>query len=328
MKQARFAAFGPPAEVIECVEVDDVGAPGADEAVVDIDAFPINPADLLTITGDYAARPELPATLGAEAVGTVAATGAAVTGLKAGDRVILLGRDNWTQRRRVRANTLVKVAADSDVQQIAMLKVNPATAALLLQRYVDLADGEWVIQNAANSGVGLNLIRLAGARGQRTVNVVRRPDLIDPLRAHGGDVVLVDGDDLAERVAAATDGASIRLAIDAVAGRGTLTLSECLADGGTVVNYGLLSGAPCMVHPDRTVFHGLTLTGFWLAPTLGAMPCNEIVALYTDLEAKVRDGTLHVPVEAAYPLAEIKDAVAHAAREGRGGKVLVTPNEA
>ena len=58
-----------------------------------------------------------------------------------------------------------------------MLKVNPATALLMLRNYVALQPGDWVIQDAANSGVGTNLIRLAKADGIRTVNVVRRSSL-------------------------------------------------------------------------------------------------------------------------------------------------------
>ncbi|HEX5794273.1 MAG TPA: hypothetical protein VFY19_00420, partial [Geminicoccaceae bacterium] len=78
-----------------------------------------------------------------------------------------------------------------------MLKVNPATALLMLRSYVELQPGDWVIQDAANSGVGSNLILLAKADGIRTVNVVRRDTLIEPLAAIGADVVVVDGDDLA-----------------------------------------------------------------------------------------------------------------------------------
>ena len=60
MKQVQFAAFGTPHEVAACVEVQDVGAPGPDEVVIEVEAFPINPADLLTITGGYAVRPGCP----------------------------------------------------------------------------------------------------------------------------------------------------------------------------------------------------------------------------------------------------------------------------
>jgi NADPH:quinone reductase-like Zn-dependent oxidoreductase len=326
MKIVQFSRFGAPHEVGECAEVPDPGAPAEDEVVIEIEAFPINPADLLTIEGRYAVRPELPATLGAEGVGRVVAAGGAVEGIAVGDRVINLGRDNWAQKRRIKAAQAVKVPADGDALQLAMLKVNPATALLMLCSYVALASGDWVIQNAANSGVGTNLILLARAAGIRTVNVVRREALIGPLRAIGADVVVLDGDDLGARVAEATGGAPVKLAIDAVAGAAVMRLADCLAEGGTVVNYGLLSGDPCMLTCHQTVFKGITLTGFWLAKVLGSMPRPDIQALYDELVPRVADGSLHVPVEATYGIEDIKAALAHAGREGRGGKVLVTPN--
>jgi mitochondrial enoyl-[acyl-carrier protein] reductase / trans-2-enoyl-CoA reductase len=325
MKQVQFTAFGAPHEVAACVEVPDVGAPGADEVVIEVEAFPINPADLLTITGGYAVRPQLPATLGAECAGRIAAVGAKVRDLAVGDRVINLGRDNWCQRRKVPAAQALKVPAAADVLQLAMLKVNPATAFLMLRKYVDLQPGDWVIQDAANSGVGTNLIRLAQADGIRTVNVVRRESLTEPLSALGADVVVVDGPDLATRVRAAT-GAPIRLAIDAIGGAMVLRLADCLAEGGTVVNYGLLSGQPCQLGAHHTIFKGVTLTGFWLQKALTAMARPDLEELYAGLAARVADGTLHVAVEATYAIEEIKAALAHAEREGRSGKVLVLPN--
>jgi trans-2-enoyl-CoA reductase len=326
MKTVRFSVFGVPHEVAQCVEVADVGAPDDDEVVIEIEAFPINPADLLTLEGRYAIRPPLPATLGAEGVGRIAALGKGVTGLALGDRVINLGRDNWTQKRRIKAAQAVKVPGDADVLQLAMLKVNPATALLMLRSYVDLAPGDWLIQNAANSGVGTCLIRLAKAAGVHTANVVRRDSLVQALGALGADVVVVDGPDLAGRVAEATGGAAIKLAIDAVAGEATLRLADCLAEGGTIVNYGLLSGKPCMLDGAHTVFKGLTLTGFWLAKVLSNTARPQIQALYDELLARLADGTLNVPVEATYPIEEIQAALKHAGRAGRSGKILVTPN--
>ena len=126
-------------------------------------------------------------------------------------------------------------------------------------------------------------------------------------------------------VTAPIDSPAAEVAICAPA---TLRLAECLAEGGTVVNYGLMSGEPCQISPHQIVFRGITLTGFWLAKTLGAMTPAEIQDLYRDLAERLVDGTLHVPVEATYDLDHIRDALRHAAREARGGKVLLTPNAA
>jgi NADPH:quinone reductase-like Zn-dependent oxidoreductase len=326
MLQVRFTAFGRPEEVADCVEVADVGAPGPEEVVVEILAFPINPADLLTITGGYAVRPQLPATLGAEGVGRIVSVGSQVAGLAPGDRVISLARDNWCQRRRLPAAQVLKVPADADLRQLAMLKVNPATALLMLRRYVPLQPGDWLIQDAANSGVGTSLIRLARADGIRTVNVVRRAELAQPLQAIGADVVLVDGPDLAERATAATAGTLPRLAIDAIGGEVVMRLADCLAEGGTVVNYGLLSGQPCMLGAHHTIFKGITLTGFWLQKTLTGMARRDLESLYAALAARISSGALAVAVERSYPIQEIKAALAHAGRAGRAGKILVLPN--
>jgi NADPH:quinone reductase-like Zn-dependent oxidoreductase len=326
MKIAQFAAFGKPEEVIRCVDVDDVAPPAQDEAVIDVLAFPINPADLLTIEGRYAVRPPLPARLGAECVGRVTAVGRDVRGLAEGDLVIPLDRENWVQRKKVKGAQLVKVPAHVDPLQLAMLKVNPPTAHLMMTKYVDLNPGDWLIQDAANSGVGHCLIQLARAAGIRTVNVVRRDGLADELGALGGDLVALDGPDLGERVRAGTSGAAIRLAIDAVGGTQVVRLGDCLAEEGTIVNYGLLSGENPQLTGHQTVFKRLWLTGFWLVPSLQRMPLAEIRSMYEMLARRVADGSLHVPVEATYPIEQIAQAAAKANAYRRAGKVLVTPN--
>ena len=255
--------------------------------------------------------------------------GAAVDEFVPGDLVMLLSRENWVQKRKVKAAELLKINTDSDdLLQFAMLKVNPATAALMLRNYVDLKPGDWIIQDAANSGVGHCVIRLAAKSGVKTINVVRRENHITPLQSIGADAVLIGADNLAEQVNQITGGDGVRLAIDAVAGQTSLELASCLADGGVMVNYGMLSGEPCMVMPDWIVFRHLTLTGFWLATQLRNMARNQIDTLYQELTEDISQGVLSVPIEATYGIDDIKDALAHAGRENRSGKVLVLPNDA
>ena len=326
MKQAKLIAIGDPASSVRCEEVPAPGEPGAGQVLVDVAAAPINPAEVLIMKGEYAATPDLPAPLGIEGAGIVAAVGAGVSGFAAGDKVMIMPRANWAQQVLVGSGDLIKLPPGIDMRQAAMLKVNPATAFLMLKNYVTLSPGDWVIQNSANSGVGTSLIRIAKQRGLKTVNIVRRQDAADYCTGIGGDVAVIDGDDVAARVAEATGGAAIKLGIDAVAGEAVIRLAACLADGGMVVNYGMLSGKPCMMTTDQTVFQSKTLTGFWLAKVLGGMDKAGKDALYGELAPLVEDGTINVPVEAAYPIEQVREAVAHACREGRGGKILVLPN--
>src|SRR5258708_6816455 len=123
---------------------------------------------------------------------------------------------------------LFALPSGADPRQLSMISINPPTAALLLSEYVDLQPGEWVIQNAGNSGVGRSVIAVAKSRGLRTVSVVRRPELIDELREQRGDVVLVQGPDFAASVAKETANAKIRLALDRVCGGSTAALPSSL----------------------------------------------------------------------------------------------------
>ena len=325
MLVAQVRAFGRPEEAIEVVEQADPGSPGADEVTIDAEYVPINPADILNLEGRYgAAPPALPMIPGAEGVGRITAAGSSVRHLKPGDRVLLPGPGCWRERFKAPAKVLFALPEGVDPKQLAMLRVNPPTAYLMLHQVVAPKAGQWVIQNAANSGVGHCLIRLARLAGVKTVNVVRREELVKPLLASGGDVVLIDGPDLDARVRAAIGEASLPLAIDAVGGSGTQRLARCLSDGGTVVNYGVLSGEPCLVDGRDTVFRDVRLQGFWLRKWYVDTPPAEIAGLYRKLAAWLADGTLTVEVEAVYPVRRIKEAVAHAARGGRSGKILVS----
>jgi NADPH:quinone reductase-like Zn-dependent oxidoreductase len=325
MLAAKVMAFGRPDLAIEAVEQADPGEPGPEEVVVEAEFAPINPADLLNIEGKYgAAPPPLPLTPGAEGVGRIAKAGAAVRHVTVGDRVLLPGPGCWRELIKAPGRAVFPLPEGVDPKQLAMLRVNPPTAYLMLHQFVAPRPGQWLIQNAANSGVGHCLIRLARLAGVKTVNVVRREELAAPLRAFGGDIVLTDGPDLDVRVRAAIGEAALPLAIDAVGGPGTQRLARCVSDGGTVVNYGVLSGEPCMVDGRETVFRDVRLHGFWLRKWFADTPPAQIASVYRELAAKVADGTLAVEVEAVYPIRRIKEAVAHAARGGRSGKILIS----
>ena len=183
--------------------------------LVKVLAFPINPADLLTMQGIYP-RADVPTpAIGNEAAGEIVAVGENVRDLAVGDRVILLSLNNWRQYRLVNAREVVRISPRGDILQQAGLKVNPATADLLFSQFVELEPGSWVIQNAANSAVG-RAANSARTRisGIRTVNIVRRPDVVDELKALGAEIVLLDGDDLPGRVAEQVENAPILLGMD------------------------------------------------------------------------------------------------------------------
>ena len=328
MKQVLIDSYGTPWDVARCAEVPDVGDPGPGEVVFDVLAFPINPADMWFCKGSYRLKPPLPATPGAECVGRVTAVGPGVSHVKKGDLVINLQRENWTQRRRVKGDDAIPLPAGIDLRQAAMVRINPPTAQLMLSDFVDLAAGDWVIQNVANSAVGRLLILLARKRGLRTVNVVRRAELAGELKALGADIVIADGDDLPARVARATGDADIKLGVEAIGGAATGRIVDSVATEATVVHYGSMSGEDPKVGRSSFIYRGVRLTGFMLGRGLAKRSPEKIRAIYADLAGQVMAGKLRAPVDTVYPIDRIKEALAHADRGGRNGKILVSPNGA
>ncbi len=325
MKQIQFTSFGQPSIVARCVDVADVGEPAAWEVVVRIEAFPINVADLAMLAGRYGSLPKPPATIGMEAVGIIEKCGTSVTSLNEGDRVIILANNNWAERRKVAAATVHRVPADADPIQLSMLKVNPTTAYLMLNRFEKLERGDWIIQNAPLGSVGQSVIQLAKACGLRTLNIVRSIDAKADVIQLGGDVAVVDGNDLHSQVKSAVGHEPVRIAFDAVAGNGTDRLASCLAEHATVINYGMLSNEHCAIAPEHTIFRNITLRGFWLSKLLNRLNQDERTELYDTLSDKISSGSLTMSVDSCFPITKIGDALRRAEQGGRSGKVIVTP---
>src|SRR5690242_15723209 len=99
MKGLQLTAYGDPAQVVRLVDVPDVGAPGPDEVIIEVEASPVDPTDLYIIAGVYGELPPLPHFLGCEGVGRVVAVGREVKHLKHGDRTIVPPLGNaWVGR--------------------------------------------------------------------------------------------------------------------------------------------------------------------------------------------------------------------------------------
>ena len=326
MKIAQFSNYGKPDEAIDCIDIPDLDDPDENEVLIDVLACPINPADVLNIEGKYGIKAKLPARLGAECVGKVKKVGDLVKEFKEGDIVLPLDRENWVQQKIVDEKNLIMLPNNIDPIQLSMLKVNPATAYLMLKKYVKLQPGDWIIQDAANSGVGQCIIRLAKMEGIKTINIVRRKELASDLEDIGADFVIQDSPNMASEVKELTNGGDVKLAIDAVGGDIILRIGDCLKEEATILNYGLLSGKNIEMTSYQTVFKRLVLTGFWLMPWLQTMSRKEIFDMYNHLSNLIASNKLHVPIEKTYPLEEIKKAVKHSAAYNRSGKIILTPN--
>jgi NADPH:quinone reductase-like Zn-dependent oxidoreductase len=324
MRQLRLIAYGEPSEVVELNTISEP-ALGQEDVLVTMESAPLNPSDFLLIRGAYGVRPPFPFSVGAEGVGRVTQTGAKVDTALQGKRVLILPtyeQGTWADQAVVPARNIVPVSDQADPLQLSMIGINPATAYLLLNRYISLMPGDWIGQTAANSAMGQYIIALAKLAGVKTLNVVRRGEAAEQVRQWGGDRVVLQGDNLHKDIEEALDGKKLSLVLDSVGGTPVGELAKALKTGGSIIWYGAQSGQISSFSPGDFLIRGLSLHGFWLGNWIRNAPRTEIQEIYQKLGDLVADGSLSAAVEQVYPLEQFKEAFEQSLKSNRSGKIL------
>ena len=320
-KALRFEEFGKPEEVLRLVE-EEIPPPGEGEVLVRMERAAIHPSDLGIIGGSYGRLPDLPAVAGREGVGRVEDVGPGVSSGWRDKRVRLPGSIGaWRSRGIAREEDLLEVPRGGSAEQGALAGVNPSTAFRLLEDFVGLEAGDWVVQNAGNSAVGLAVVQLCRARGIRTASLVRREEAIEPLRERGGDLVVLDDREAPKAIRAARGKARMPLGLNSVGGPSVLNLANSVSDGGIVVTFGAMSGEKIRFPTRQLIFNDVRFAGFWMDRWNRERGEEERRALLGRVFDAIAAGELETPVERVYPLDDFADALAHNAA-GRFGKVL------
>ncbi|MDH6622906.1 NADPH:quinone reductase-like Zn-dependent oxidoreductase [Streptomyces sp. LBL] len=316
MRAIQITQFGKPEDVVRVVDLQEPNAPGAGEVKVAVEFSPLNLHDLKVVRGELG-RPPLPLVLGSEGVGRVVEAGPGVDTLAAGDLVVLpLLAGAWRERLLLPADGLFRLPEGS-VEQLSMLGINPPTAGLILSEYADLRPGDWIVQNAANSGVGRSLIALAKARGFRTINFVRDESVFAELTAAGADIVRLDGATAVEEVRTAIGDARVGLAVDSVGGDAPARLLDLLSEGGALVSYASATGQPMSVDALTLIGKRATVHGFFAGHFDYA---TKVLPVIREAAPLVASGALFVPLGAVFDLDDIHTAIEQVVR---GGKTLL-----
>jgi NADPH:quinone reductase-like Zn-dependent oxidoreductase len=222
----------------------------------------------------------------------------------------------WRERLLLPAEGLFPLPEGS-VEQFSMVGGNPATAGLILSEFTTLGPGDWIVQNAANSGVGRSLIALAKTRGFRTINLTRDASTFAALTASGADIVHLDDSSAAEEVRREVGDARIALAVDSVGGDGVGRLVDLLSDGGSLVTYAAATGHPMSISAMSLIAKHLTVRGF----SVGTFDyATKVLPVIREAVPLVASGALSVPVAAVFDLGDIHSAVQ---RLELGGKILL-----
>ena len=319
----RHHEFGKPQDVLQ-LETVATPEPGPGQVRVQLLAATINPSDYGMIGGSYGRLRALPAVAGREGVGVVDALGPGVRGPARGTRVRFPEAGCWQDAACVDAADLLVVPDAVPDEQAAVSFINPPTAYCLLTRMVDLPAGSWIVQNAGNSAVGVAVIQMARALGFKTISQVRREELVAPLQALGADRVVLEGSGWEKIRAELTGGAPLRLALNSIGGRSAIDQIKALAEGGTQVTFGGMVGEPVRFPTRYLIFNDVRLAGFWWDQWCRQQGRAAVCAVMDAVHGMMRAGSLQIPIEAKYSLAEYKDALRRD-RQPRLGKVLLVP---
>src|SRR5205809_1237338 len=213
MRQLQLLAHGEPSDVIELNTVAE-SALGQEDVLISMEAAPLNPSDFVLVRGMYGIRPGFPSPVGAEGVGRVTRTGSKIDSALQDKRVLILPtyeQGTWADQVVVPVRNIVPMSDEADPLQLSMIGINPATAYLLLNRYVSLMPGDWIGQTAANSAMGQYVIKLAKLAGVKTLNVVRRKEAAEQVSKFGGYRVVLQGVILHKDIAVASAAWYIRI---------------------------------------------------------------------------------------------------------------------
>lgn len=325
MKAIVFDQPGDPRQVLQMREVP-LSEPPPGHVLVRMLASPINPSDLIYITGTYGLKPILPATPGFEGVGVVERSDSFLGWLRKGKRVAVINdrTGNWREYTTVPAKQVIPIPADISDEQAACVFVNPATVLAMIEKVLRVPRGAWLLQSAAGSALGRMVIRLGRRAGFRTLNVVRRPDAVDELKRLGADeVICAEGPAIAEKVMSLTNGKGVPFALDPVGGETGTAVVSSLAPGGHCLLFGLLSGQPIAVHP-RVLLDGCKrVEGFLLSDWAKRQNIFTLLALFRRVIRLMREGVLTTDRVVVHPLADFQLAVEQAQAPGKAGKIVL-----
>ena len=321
MKAVRIHEFGG----LDVLRWEEAPEPElrAHQALIRVDAAGVNYADLMRRGGNYPG-PDLPASLGLEAAGTVVAVGAEVTGVSVGQRVMAMGPGGQAELVAVNGNFVFPYPETIDPVQAGGMPIVFLTAYHLLKTRGQLEPGHTVLVQAGASGVGTVAIQLAKAWGARVIATASTQEKLDLCRSLGADIVInYTEQDFEEAVNEQSGGAGVELILECVGGPVLEKSLRCVASYGRMITYGNASGTPASLPAGEIFAANRTVIGF----SIGRSPQGRLdhQAAMSEIFPLLADGKARLVVDQVLPMSEVAAAHRHLAGRGTRGKVILRP---
>jgi NADPH:quinone reductase len=325
-KVVRFHEHGGPEQLR--IEDLEVGAPGAGEVRIRVEAIGLNRSEAMFRAGAYIKALKFPSPIGYEGVGIVEALGPGVQGFAAGERVCVLPNFRlgeyglYAEHAIVPARSLIAPPPDLTVIQAASIWMQYFTA-LAIYEIAHATVGDYILIRAASSSVGLAAIQLANWAGALPIAATRTSSKTAALKAQGAKhVIATEESDLNAEVQRITGGKGARIIFDPVGGPDIEVLAQAAADEGIIIIYGGLSGRPTPYPHWSAALKGLSLRG-WVASSIWNKP--ERFARNRDLILLgLKEGHLKPVVAKTFPLSQIVEAHRYLESNQQLGKIVVT----
>jgi NADPH:quinone reductase-like Zn-dependent oxidoreductase len=322
----RFHEYGD-ASVLK-IENLDVPPPAADEAQIDVKSIGLNRAEVMFRTHAYLQEAQFPSRLGYEAAGIIKTVGTSVSSFKKGDVVSLIPPPDiarwgtYGELANVLARNLVKHPRNISFEEAAASWMQYLTAWGALIEQAKLTAGDFVVVTAASSSVGIGAFQVAKAVGATVIATTRTRAKREALIDHGADhVVVTDEENLVARVMEITRGVGARVVFDPVGGPSFIPLTDSMARGGILLEYGALSKEPTPFPLFTVLGKSLTLKGY-----LNGEITNDDAALERAkafITGGLASGQLKPVIARRFPLEQIQQATRFLESNAQIGKVVV-----
>ncbi|TGO89682.1 hypothetical protein BPOR_0098g00130 [Botrytis porri] len=262
-KALVYSKYGEPADVLSLHNHSISPSLPSKSMLLRTLATPINPADINQIQGVYPSKPPFTSLLGTEAPSAVGGNegcfevmslGPGISTLSKGDWVIMksTGFGTWRTHAIAEESQVLKIGNKEGLKpiQVGTVSVNPCTAYRMLRDFESMVEGDWFIQNGANSGVGRAAIQLGKRWGYKSINIIRDRENAEETEAMkkellelGATKVVTESELMDQRfrdqVKEWTNGGreKIRVGLNCVGGQPAGALVKCLSNGGHLVTY-------------------------------------------------------------------------------------------
>ncbi|MGR6466239.1 zinc-dependent alcohol dehydrogenase family protein [Rhizobium sp. PAMB 3182] len=304
-----YRRFGAPEEVLT-LEAHEPGPLAPGMLRVAMHAAPVNPSDLIPITGAYGHRVRPPLVAGYEGVGTVTEAGSGYEDWLGRHVLPLRSGGTWASFVDCDAAVAVPVPDDIDDTIAARAYINPVAALLMLKGWP--VAGRRILLTAAGSNCAALLAEWALGAGANTVIGICRSRMHDD-RLRGLDMTVLPDTDLA---AIRSEAARADIVFDAVGGPLADSIMAAMPQDSAFVGYGLLSERP--VTPGAS---GPALQRFHVRDHLARLSTDEWRGLFDEIWPLLRRTTL--PPARSFALADWQSALALFRTAGRQEKPLL-----